>query len=253
VINTWWELGTLAFVAGVIDAVMGGGGMIQVPALFSAFPTLSPAVIFGTNKLASAAGTVGAAVQYARARPPAWKTVVPVALAAFLASALGAWLLTRVPAEPLRLALPFVLLALLAYTLLSPSGLDHAPRFPPGREAGVAAAGAAAVGLYDGFFGPGAGAFYKAYFVRVLGFDFLNSAAPAKIANLASNAGAILVFLVTGMVLWPVALGMALANFLGGQLGSRIALRYGNRFLRRAFLALVIVLIARSFRDAYLR
>jgi uncharacterized membrane protein YfcA len=250
--NEWWELGAAAFAAGAVDAAMGGGGMLQIPALFAVFPGVAPAILFGTNKIASSFGTMGAAVQYARAAPPRWSTIAPVVVAAFAAAVLGAYAVTLVPAQPLRKALPFALLALLLYTALGSAGLAHAPRYQRGREAGVAAVGAGAVGFYDGFFGPGAGAFYKIVFVRTLGFDFLNAAAPAKIANVASNLGAILVFSLGGLLLWKIALGMAVANFLGGQVGSRVALRYGNRFIRRAFLTLVTVLVAMTFRDAYL-
>jgi uncharacterized membrane protein YfcA len=248
----WLELAVAAFGAGMVDAVMGGGGMIQIPALFALFPGTAPAMLLGTNKFAGAIGTTGAALRYAQALPPRWSTVGPVVAAAFGAALLGAYAVTRVPADGLRKALPFLLLALFAYTALSKAGNLHQPRHARGREAAVAASGAAAVGFYDGFFGPGAGAFYKMLFVRTLGFDFLNAAAPAKFANVASNAAAVIVFVSKGLLLWQVALVMAAANLAGGQVGSRIALRYGNRLMRRAFLAVVAVLIVKTFADAYL-
>jgi len=251
--NEWLELGAVAFAAGIVDAVMGGGGMLQVPALFALFPGLAPAALLGTNKFASSVGTAGAAFRYVRAMPPRWTTVAPVVIAAFLSSLLGAYALTRIPAEPLRKALPFLLLALLLYTACSDAGFAHKPRYARHREAAVATSGAAAVGFYDGFFGPGAGAFYKLLFVRALGFDFLNAAAPAKLANVASNLAAVLVFALNGLLLWKLGLGMALANFIGGQVGSRIALRYGNRLIRWAFLVVVAALIVKTYRDAYPR
>ncbi len=240
-----------AFCAGLVDAVMGGGGLLQVPALFAVYPSLAPAALLGTNKFASCVGTTGAAVQYARANIPRWSTVAPAVGAAFAAALAGAWIITRVPATPLRKALPFVLLALLLYTAWGQAGLLHRPRHAPRREAAVASAGSAAVGFYDGLFGPGAGAFYKLVFVRLLGFDFLNAAAPAKLANVASNLAALLVFAVSGTLMWQIGLAMALANLAGGQVGSRLALRYGNRFLRTAFLLLVGVLIIKTYGDAY--
>jgi uncharacterized membrane protein YfcA len=240
-----------AFAAGLVDSVMGGGGLIQIPALFAVFPGAAPAALLGTNKFAGCVGTLGAAVQYLRATAPRWTTVLPVIAAAFAAALAGAYAITLVPAQPLRKALPFVLLALLLYTCFSAAGLAHTPRYGRRREAAVAAGGAAAVGFYDGFFGPGAGAFYKLYFVRALGFDFVNAAAPAKIANVASNVAAVVVFAAKGLLLWKLALPMALANFAGGQIGSRVALRYGNRLIRRAFLVLVAVLIVKTYLDAY--
>jgi uncharacterized protein len=247
-----WELAAAAFAAGTVDAVMGGGGMIQVPALFALLPGAAPAALLGTNKFASCVGTAGAALQYLRTNRPRWTTVAPAVAAAFLMSLAGAYVLTRIPAAPLRMALPFLLLALLVYSLVNRLGEEHAPRFEPAHEAAVAAAGAGAVGFYDGFFGPGAGAFYKLVFVRLLGFDFLNAAAPAKLSNLASNLGAIPVFVAQGVVIWKLALVMAAANFAGGQVGARTALRYGNRFIRWAFIAVVAVLVCRTFYDAYI-
>jgi hypothetical protein len=247
-----WELGAASFAAGLVDAVMGGGGMLQVPALFALVPGAAPAALLATNKFASSVGTAGATFQYLRSIPPRWSVLVPAALAAFCFSLAGAAVLTRVPAAPMRKALPFLLLALWLYSLLRPMGLTHLPRHEKGREAAIAAAGAGAVGFYDGFFGPGAGTFYKLVFVRLLGFDFLNAAAPAKLANLSSNLGALPVFLMQDLVIWKLALAMAAANFAGGQLGARIALRYGNRLIRWAFLAVVGALVARTFRDAYL-
>jgi uncharacterized membrane protein YfcA len=246
-----WELGAVAFAAGLVDAMMGGGGMLQVPALFALLPGAAPAALLGTNKFASSVGTAGAAAQYVRSLPPRWGTLVWAVAAAFSFSLLGAWALTLVPASPMRKALPFLLLGLLIYTAFSRLGLTHAPRYGARREAAVAAGGAAAVGFYDGFFGPGAGAFYKLVFVRLLGFDFLNAAAPAKLANLASNLGAIPVFVLQGVILWKWALVMAVANFAGGQVGARIALRYGNRLVRWVFLVVVAALVARTFADAY--
>jgi uncharacterized protein len=246
------ELALSAFGAGLVDAVMGGGGLVQVPVLFAVFPGVAPAALLGTNKIAASFGTGGAAVQYARALRPRWKSALPAIVAALLASMAGAVAISRIPAEPVRLALPFVLLALLLLTVRSSVGETHAPKFAAGHEAAVAAAGAGAIGAYDGFVGPGAGLFYKMLFVRVLGFDFLNAAAPAKLANVASNVGAIIVFAVQGLIIWPLGLALAVMNFLGGQVGSRIALRYGNRLLRGAFLVLISLLIAKTFYDAYL-
>lgn len=251
--SEWIELGTAAFAAGLVDSIMGGGGMIQLPVLIALLPGAAPAALLGTNKFAACAGTAGAALRYTQATSPRWTTVAPVILAAFGAAAAGAYAVTLVPAGPMRKALPFLLLALWLYTAFTGTGGVHQPRYERRGEALVGAAGAGLVGFYDGIFGPGAGAFYKLVFVRALGFDFLNAAAPAKLANVASNLAALLVFGLQGVILWQIALGMALANFLGGQVGSRIALRYGNRLIRIAFLVVVGALIAKTFGDAYLR
>ena len=236
----------------MVDAVIGGGGMVQLPALFAFMPGVAPPPLLGTNKLASAIGTTGAAIQYSRSVVTPWRTVAPCMAVAFAAAVGGAFVVTLVPAEPLKKALPFILAALLVYAWASGAGRQHAPRHSPGKAAVIATSGSGAIGFYDGFLGAGTGAFYKMLFVRGLGFSFLNAAAPAKFTNVASNLGAVAVFAVTGYIFWALGLFMAVANFLGGQFGARIALRYGNEFIRRAFYVVVSVLIAKTFRDAYL-
>jgi uncharacterized membrane protein YfcA len=248
----WVALGVAAFGAGVVDAVIGGGGMLQLPALFALLPGSAPPPLLGTNKFASAFGTTGAAIQYARTLPVPWRTVAPAMLIAFVASMIGAYSVTLVPVEPLKMAVPFVLAGLLLYVWRSNAGVEHAPAHSKGKAAAIAAGGTGAIGFYDGFLGAGTGAFYKILYVRGLGYSFLHAAAPAKFTNVASNLAAVLVFAVTGYVFWMLGVWMALANFAGGQLGARIALRYGNDFIRRAFYVVVSLLIAKTFADAYL-
>jgi uncharacterized protein len=226
--------------------------MVQLPALFALMPGVAPPPLLGTNKLASAIGTTGAAIQYARSVATPWRIVLPCVVLAFAASLAGAFAVTMIPAEPLKKALPFILAALLLYTWASGVGRQHVPRHSPRKAALIASSGSSAIGFYDGFLGAGTGAFYKMLFVRGLGFSFLNAAAPAKFTNVASNLGAVVVFAATGYIFWALGLFMAAANFLGGQLGARIALRYGNEFIRRAFYGVVSVLIAKTFYDAYL-
>lgn len=245
-------LGIAALVAGIVDAVIGGGGMVQLPALFIVYPGVLPAALFGTNKLSAAVGTTGAAIQYARSFSAPWPIIFTTALVAFVFSLLGAWAILWLPAEPLRKALPFILLVLLLYTISSRIGLDQQPRHSETKAVTIAAAGSSVIGFYDGFFGAGTGAFYKLLFVRGLGYDFVNAAAPSKFTNVASNLGAIFVFVLAGQMLWGVAAWMAIANFIGGQIGSRIALRYGSDFIRRAFISVVSALILKTFYDAYL-
>ncbi|MSP67363.1 MAG: sulfite exporter TauE/SafE family protein [Alphaproteobacteria bacterium] len=250
----WTILAAAAFLAGVVDAVVGGGGMVQLPALFTTLPEASPAALFGTNKLASAVGTSGAAWRYARNISMPWHIAVPTILVSFVASVAGAYAITLLPADPLRKALPFLLFALLLYTLRNKDmGTVHTPRASRREEVLVATAGSAVIGFYDGFFGAGTGAFYKILFVRGLGYDFLRAAAPAKITNVASNIGAVVLFGSKGVILWGLGLWMVVFNFAGGQLGSRIAIRRGSHFIRKVFIAVVAVLIAKTFYDAYLR
>ncbi len=251
-ILTYVVLSFAALLAGIVDAVIGGGGMVQLPALFVVYPTALPAALFGTNKLSAAVGTTGAALQYSRNISAPWSIVISTTLAAFIAGIVGAYAILLLPVEPLRKALPFILSALLVYTLRSKIGLEHLPKYSRPKEIVVAASGSSVIGFYDGFFGAGTGAFYKLLFVRGLGYDFINAAAPAKFTNVASNLGAVLVFVLAGQMLWTVAILMAVANFIGGQIGSRVAIKYGSGFIRIAFIVVVSVLIARTFYDAYL-
>jgi uncharacterized membrane protein YfcA len=246
----WAALGAAAFAAGVVDAVIGGGGMVQLPALFAFMPTVAPPPLLGTNKFASAIGTTGAAIQYARSMRTPWRVVAPCMLVAFVAALAGAYAVTLVPAEPLKKALPFILAALLLYTWASGAGKETVTTRE--KPMAIACSGSGVIGFYDGFLGVGTGAFYKLLFVRGMGFSFLKAAAPAKFTNVASNVGAVVAFAVTGYIFWGLGLFMAAANFAGGQLGARIALRYGNDFIRAAFYVVVSLLIAKTFRDAYL-
>ena len=159
----------------------------------------------------------------------------------------------HVPADALRKAIPFVLLLLLLYTLKGQTGLVHAPRHSRPMEVAISSSGSGVIGFYDGFLGAGTGAFYKRLFVRGLGYDFINAAAPSKFLNVASNLGAVVVFGAAGTLFWGLGLAMAVANFAGGQLGSVIAIRYGSSFIRKAFIATVSVLILKTFFDAFLR
>lgn len=250
--SQWALLGVAALAAGLVDAVVGGGGMVQLPAMFAVLPAAWPAALLGTSKLASVAGTLGAAWQYARHKTPPWKVILPATVLAFAGAAAGAWAVLQVPAAPLRRALPWILLALLLYSAVSRAGALHAPHPDRRRNAAIAGTGAGLIGFYDGFLGPGTGAFLKLLYARGLGFDFLHAAAPAKLANVASNVAALIVFIAQGAVDWRLGAWMAACNFAGGQFGSRLALRRGSLFVRRCFLLLVGLLVIKTFADAYL-
>ncbi len=241
-----------AFLAGLIDAVAGGGGLVQIPAIFSAYPSHAPATLIGTTKVASMAGTFNAAVRYARSVRIYWGATGPAVVAAFLCSMAGAYTLTLVPAEPLRKLLPFVLAILLIYTLAKKDlGAEHAPTLSGARERWVALAGGAAIGFYDGIFGPGTGSFLMIMFVRLFGYDFLHAAASTKLVNLATNVAALMLLGAKGHVWWELGLVMAVGNVIGSQLGSRLALKHGSGFVRKVFLLVVSALILKTAWDAF--
>ncbi|MCL1960275.1 MAG: TSUP family transporter [Desulfovibrionaceae bacterium] len=243
-----------SLMAGLVDAIVGGGGLILVPALLAAYPAAAPATLFGTNKSASVWGTGMAAAQYARRVRMRWPVLLPAALAALAGSLAGAWAVTLTDPGFLRRLLPFILLAVLLYTLARRDlGRVHAPRHALGRETLLACAIGLGLGCYDGFFGPGTGSFFIFLFVRLLGYDFLNASAAAKLLNVATNLAAIALFAATGHVWWRIGLVMAAANVAGSLIGTRLALRHGAGFVRGAFIAVVGALILKTGWDAFFR
>ncbi|MDO9406114.1 MAG: TSUP family transporter [Polaromonas sp.] len=243
-----------SLLAGFVDAIVGGGGLVLVPALFAVFPTTHPATLFGINKGASVWGTAVATAQYARRVDMRWRALLPAALAGFLGSFAGAWLVTVISPEFLRKLLPFVLVAVLAYTLARKElGKHHAPRFTGRTEIIAACCIGVVIGFYDGFFGPGTGSFFVFLFVRWLGYDFLNASASAKLLNTATNLAALILFAVKGHVWWHFALTMAVANVVGSLIGTRLALKHGAGFVRIVFIVVVSTLILKTGYDAFMR
>lgn len=243
-----------SLLAGFVDAIVGGGGLILVPALFAVFPTTHPATLFGINKSASVWGTGMAAVQYSRRVQMSWAALLPAAAAGFVGSFAGAWAVTVVSPHFLRKLLPFVLLAVLAYTLVRKDmGRHHLPRLSGRAETAAAAAIGLVLGFYDGFFGPGTGSFFVFLFVRALGYDFLNASACAKLLNTATNLAALILFAIKGHVWWHFALALAVANVAGSFLGTHLALKHGAGFVRGVFILVVTALILKTGYDAFLR
>jgi uncharacterized membrane protein YfcA len=240
--------------AGFVDAIVGGGGLILVPALFAVFPTTHPATLFGTNKSASIWGTAFAAARFSRRVDMHWPMLLPAAAAGLAGGFAGAWAVTVISPEFLRKVLPVVLLGVLVYTLKRKDlGREHAPALAGRTQTLVACAIGAVIGFYDGFFGPGTGSFFVFLFVRVLGYDFLNASAAAKLLNTATNLAALVLFALKGHVWWHFALPLAVANVIGSLLGTHLALKHGASFVRVVFIFVVGALILKTGYDAFLR
>ena len=240
---------TFAFAAGFVDSIVGGGGLIQLPALFVFLPpslAASIPLVFGTNKLSSMCGTSVAVAQYSRRVPIPWRSVLPAAIAAFILSATGARVVQLIKSDFLKPLTLGLLIAVVVYTYARKNfGNKHAPKFMANRERWFAILVGAVIGFYDGFFGPGTGSFLIFIFIGLFGFDFLTASASSKVINLATNLAAVIAFGLSGMILYEYALPMGLCNVAGALLGTRLAMLKGNQFVRVFFLGIVLVMIGR--------
>jgi uncharacterized membrane protein YfcA len=244
-------LSAFAFLAGFVDAIAGGGGLIQVPALFAIFPSLAPPLLLGTNKFSALTGTTIATLRYGWSVPIQWRLAIPAAGIAGVAALAGAEAVTLIDISLLRPLLLALLGIMVVYTIARPKlGAvgGEAEETPKAGTAGFIAL-AAAFGFYDGFFGPGAGSVLMFALVRWFGFNFLRAAAMTKVLNLTSNLCALLLFIWTGNVFYAVALPMAACNVCGGFLGAHIAVRRGSRFIRGVFLMVMIALTMKVLTD----
>lgn len=239
-------LALAALTAGFVDSVVGGGGLIQLPALLLALPGASPAQLLATNKLGSVCGTSVSSLTYFRRVRPDPRAFVPLMIAAFAGSALGALVASHIPRSAFD---PVVLVALVVVggvVLFRPQlGERTALRFAPARHRAVAALLGAVIGFYDGALGPGTGSFLVIGLVGVLGYGFLEGSAQARLANWATNLAAFLVFLPQGVVLWQTGLVLGAANLTGSYLGARTAVARGSSFVRAFFVMVVVGFVVR--------
>ncbi|MFJ8695463.1 sulfite exporter TauE/SafE family protein [Streptomyces roseolilacinus] len=243
-----------ALLAGWIDAVVGGGGLLLLPALLLGVPHVPAAQCLGTNKAVSIVGTTGAALTYLRRTPVPVRTAAGIGLAALAGSMGGAFLAAGVSSEVLRPVILAVLLGVAAFVLLRPSfGTGTVPRGPVRRARVVTAVVlvGGGLGFYDGLFGPGTGTFLVLALTAVLHLDLVTASATAKVVNVCTNAGALAMFAYQGNVLWRLAALMAVFNLAGGTLGARMALRKGAGFVRGVLLVVVFSLVAKLAFDQW--
>jgi len=239
------------FAAGWVDAVVGGGGLIQLPALLLV-PGITPVQALATNKVGSIFGTTTSAVTYYRRVRPDLKTAVPMAVIALAGSFGGAILAASLPASVFKPIIVAALIAVAIFTALRPTAGELTALRHDGRKHYVVACLIGAViGFYDGLIGPGTGSFLIIALVSAMGYAFLEASAKAKIVNMATNAGALIFFLPHGSLLWGVGLVLGLANMAGGYLGARTAVAKGSSFVRVVFLIVVAALIIKLGLDVW--
>lgn len=230
-----------AFTAGFVDAIVGGGGLIQTPATLVLLPSYPVVTAIGCTKIPSFSGTLFAAIQYLKKVKINYTLTTVMCTIAFFSSFAGSEILSVVSNEFMKPVLLVVLLVVAVYTYTKKDfGQHEAKDHPPQKELWYAIAISLIIGFYDGFIGPGAGSFLILAFISLLGYDFLHASAQAKLVNLSTNLGSIVLFTIKGKIIWLVALPMAICNAIGGMLGARLAIMKGNKFIRLFFLVIII-------------
>lgn len=244
---------TTATLAGWVDAVVGGGGLLLLPALLITVPAIPVATALGTNKLAAIAGTSTAAVTYARRTKIDWRVAGPAAGLAVLTAGAGAALAGRIPADAYRPVVLAVLVSVALFVVLRPrlGVIAHPERRTTTRAAVAVAVTGGLIALYDGMIGPGTGTFLVLAFTTLVGADFVHGSAMAKIVNAGTNLGALVVFGSTGHVWWLLGALMAVGNIVGATIGARMALRRGSGFVRIVLLVVVFALVAKLGYDQW--
>jgi len=239
--------------AGFVDAMAGGGGLIQLPALLVGLPNKDLPLILGTNKVPSIFGTAAAARNYFKNIKPDIPLTITMVVPAFAGSMAGAALAATIPKEFFKPFLVFLLLVVAIYTWRKPEmGMNENLKYTNRKRLVIVAVIGLLIGFYDGIFGPGTGTFLVFFLVSAIGFAFLKASATAKLVNIATNAGAILSFQLTGHIWWQLGLLLAFANVTGAIIGSRLAIRGGSPLVRKVFLAVTFLLIARVAWDTFI-
>jgi len=233
-----------SFFAGFVDSIAGGGGLIQLPALLIGLPKSETAEVLGTNKLSAVFGTTTAAALYRKQIKPDPKILLAMGVPALLGSAGGAVLASKIPTSSMRPMVLLLLIVVAIYTWFKPDlGKFENLKHQSGRRVQIAALAGAVIGFYDGIFGPGTGSFLMLILVASLGYAFITASAIAKVVNVATNVGAILVFGIHGAVIWQIGIIMGAANITGAVIGSRLAIKGGSTLVRKVFLIVTVALI----------
>ena len=243
-----------SFVAGFVDAIVGGGGLIQTPVALIALPNLSVASIIGTLKIPGFSGTSIATIQYLKKVKVDWELFGVMAIVSFVFAFIGSSLLNVMQNDFMKPVLFVILVLLLIYTYIKKDlGQFEISSLSTKRKYIYAIIICVFIGFYDGFIGPGTGSLLIIAFVGVLGFDFLQASTNAKLVNLATNIGSITLFVIKGKIVWAIAIPMAVCNATGAFIGARLAISKGNGFIRVFFLVIVAVTLVRFGYDVFIK
>jgi uncharacterized membrane protein YfcA len=253
-IETLVFLTFIGFIAGFVDSIVGGGGLIMVPSMMISLPSLSVAQVMGTVKIPSIVGICMAAYQYTRKIKVKAGIIMACCLVAFASAYVGSWLVIQVSNDFMKPFLLVVLVAVAVYTFVRKDFGQHVEKsHTEKQQLGFGCLVSLLVGFYDGFIGPGGGSFFMLGFVLLLGFNFLQATAYAKLANAATNAASLILFVSQDKVIWPLGLTMAIGTLVGSLIGSRYAMSKGNAFIRKFFLIVVTLILIRFAYDVFFK
>lgn len=243
-----------SFLAGFIDAIAGGGGLIQTPVAMILLPNYAVSSLLGSLKIPGFTGTSIASLQYLKKVNMNWKLLIIMAFFSSTTAFLGSYLVTIVSNDFMKPLLLCILVLVAVYTFIKKDFGSHSPKELPAKRLTIyGVLISAIIGFYDGFIGPGTGSFLILGFIIILGFDFLHASANAKMVNMASNIGSLTLFISKGKIIWLMAIPMAVCNGLGGWLGAKTAIKKGNEFIRIFFLIVVVGTLIRLSYDVFVK
>ncbi|MDO4698191.1 MAG: TSUP family transporter [Pasteurellaceae bacterium] len=235
-----------ALVAGLIDAIAGGGGLITIPALLSV--GIPPAVALGTNKLQACGGSFSASFYFVRKKAVDLRQIWLLILLTFLGASGGTILVQLIDIDALKTLLPFLILLIGIYFLFSPTITDNDSKQRIGYPL-FAFTAAVGIGFYDGLFGPATGSFFTLAFILLLGFNLTKSVAHAKVLNFTSNIASLIFFMIGGAILWKVGLVMMIGQIIGGNIGARMVVTKGKKIIRPLIVVMSFTMVAKMLWD----
>ena len=247
-------LGLAMFSAGFVDAIAGGGGLIQTPAMLLSFPNSNPVSVVGTSKTAAFFGTTTAALKYRKSIKTDPKLLLVMVVPAFFAACLGALLASHISSASFKSAIFFMMIAIFFYTLFKPDlGKINVEKHSPRKLMVIGSIAATLIGFYDGLIGPGTGSMLMIALVAIMGFAFVGASAIAKVVNATTNLASIIVVGIHIGIMWKLGLLLGVANLLGGYSGSHLAIAKGSSFIRIFYLIVTGLLIVRLGYSLYLQ